>query len=506
MLSMFNPLFRKRFVVWIILLHFVTWAIAKDIYVAQTASGSGDGGSVANASPVTWLNASSSWGSGSGQVNAGDTVHLCGAINSTVLVQGSGTAGHLLTLLFEPNAKLSQPAGTLLQCNGQSYLVIDGGANGVLENTDNGSALANHVAVSGIYAPMCSNLEVKNLTVQDLYVHTSPADSAVDFGAVGGVYLNGFGGNVSVHDCKFQDVCWVLNMSSGITGASGLSIYNNTFTNYDHAIAGLGGALANPANINIYNNQFGSTSNWDTTGNVYHHDGIHIFFPPGTTLSGMNIYGNLFNGNWGVNNTAHLFIEGDYSRVNPSSVSNVAIWNNVFSQSGGNLLNNGFLAGTGSNWRIQNNTFLGAGVRNSGAIFLTVTGLALANNVFTGVTTYVTAASGTTFSAGGTSYNLYAEATPGGNAPWSLSGTGYNSLGAWQLATGQEAQSLVAGHAYLNTDGTLQATSPAVGAGVNLFAYFTTDKTGVSRSTPWDMGAYKYLGPKAPKNLRGTSR
>src|SRR5208282_2757480 len=147
---------------------------------------------------------------------------------------------------------------------------------------------------------------------------------------------------------------------------SGINIYSNNFANYDHAIAGLGDHMSN---VSIYCNHFGSTANWDTgTNNYYHHDGIHIFYGGGSTLSGLQIYNNRFDGDWGNNNTAHIFAEGDFTHANPNSISNVEIYNNVFLQWPGDTLNNGFVCGGGPDWAFYNNTFLGTAVYNSNAI------------------------------------------------------------------------------------------------------------------------------------------
>jgi hypothetical protein len=506
-MRMSNGFYRRLMACWIILTA-GAWTFAKDLYVAQTASGNGDGTKVANAQSAAWFNSAQNWGSGAGQISPGDVVHLCGVIGTTLTVQGSGTSGHAISIVFEPNARLSQAAGTLMYCQSKKYVVIDGGSNGIIENTNNGTTLGNQAATTGIYAPGCSEFEVKNLTVQNLYVHASAADSALDFGASGGIYMNGFGNHVSIHDCIFHDICWVLNMGSGIAGASGLSLYNNSFSNYDHAVAGIGGAMSAPANVNIHDNHFGATANWDTTANTYHHDGIHIYFAPGGSLSGVNIYNNLFDGNWGANNTAHIFVEGDWSRANPNAVSNVKLWNNVFQQYAGNTLNDGFLWGGGPGWAIYNNTFCGARVTNSTAIFLGGTGLAFKNNLFTNVTTFISLWTGASFAAGGLNQNLYAEPWAGGNPPWSAGGSGCATLAQWQSVTAQDSQSTMAAQANLNTDGTLKASSPAVGTGADLSAFFLTDKTGATRTAPWDIGAYKYVptAPAAPKNLRVLSQ
>ena len=44
------------------------------------------------------------------------------------------------------------PTAGCLSTNGQSYILIDGGGTGVVENTANGSGLANQLASNGIVA------------------------------------------------------------------------------------------------------------------------------------------------------------------------------------------------------------------------------------------------------------------------------------------------------------------------------------------------------------------
>src|SRR5215470_16154049 len=91
-------------------------AAANDVYIAQNASGSGDGASCASAKAVSYFNNSNNWSStASGMIIGPDTVvHLCGtftgAAGSTMLTfQGNGTSGHPITLLFENGAVLTAP-------------------------------------------------------------------------------------------------------------------------------------------------------------------------------------------------------------------------------------------------------------------------------------------------------------------------------------------------------------------------------------------------------------
>src|SRR5208337_479058 len=82
---------KSRLVGTFCLLLFSLCLSAKDIYIAQTAQGSANGTSAANAYAVTWFNTAGNWGSGSSQINPGDTVHLCGTITSVLTIQASGT-------------------------------------------------------------------------------------------------------------------------------------------------------------------------------------------------------------------------------------------------------------------------------------------------------------------------------------------------------------------------------------------------------------------------------
>src|ERR1700719_4748051 len=56
----------------------MAFASVTDVFVAQNAQGAGDGSSCVNAKAASFFNASGNWGSGSNQIGAGTTVHLCG--------------------------------------------------------------------------------------------------------------------------------------------------------------------------------------------------------------------------------------------------------------------------------------------------------------------------------------------------------------------------------------------------------------------------------------------
>jgi len=120
-----------------------------NVYIAQSSAGSADGTSCANAYAVTFFNTSGNWGSGSSQIGPGTTVHLCGTFTfsagaTALTFNGSGTSGNPITLLWESGAVLQAPyfsAATFgINGNGASYVVINGGTNGVIQNTANGTS------------------------------------------------------------------------------------------------------------------------------------------------------------------------------------------------------------------------------------------------------------------------------------------------------------------------------------------------------------------------------
>jgi len=502
-----------------------TSARANDIYIAQNAAGVANGSSCANALPVSFFNSSSNWGIGTSQIGPGTAVHLCGTVGTTLVFAGNGASGSPVTLFFEIGAKISTAASDAIHLNGHSWIVIDGngprGTNGILENTANGSGLSNHLSTKAIEGSGASNIEVKNLLIQNFYVHASASDSAVDATLDTCYYANGTKGPVSFHDNQVHDVGWCLEFQGYGTNNT-INVFNNYLYNYDHGITIAVNNTTDSAAVNIYNNHFGTTSNWDTTVNAYHHDGIHIYnnasaWAPGWSF---NVYNNLFDGNWGINNTAHIFTE-----EHPPSLT---LYNNVFLQAAGNMLNNGFVNACGNNCSLYNNTFLGSGVTLSQCINLQVgSNQIFRNNVVTGCNTFVGTQSGATFAAGGLSNNIYAAVGPGGNPPFKYEDNTENNFGNWQSATGQDGSpSLQVSSANLGTTGIPQSSSAVNGAGADLcsttslcasYSALAWDTSAGNSRTPqgrptsgaWTVGAYNYPVssgslPAAPTGLVAT--
>jgi hypothetical protein len=430
------------------------------IYVAQIATGDASGSSPSNRCSIDSINAS--W-----NIHAGDTISLGGTV-SWLDIAGSGSAGNPITLLFESGSKMSRPNGELIYMNNVSNIIVDGGTNGIIENTATGTGMTYSNSVTFIDASGSRDLTFKNLCFQNQYIHTSSADSNPNIAACGGVYANGLGGDNYFISDVFSNVGWCLNIL--VSPPRSMTVSNCAFYRYDH------GVVPSGTNITIINNHFDSTANWDTVANTYHHDPIHYF--GGLSPSSFVIAGNLFTGDLGKNNTAMIYLE--------TSAQNMLAYNNVFLQYPSDYLNNGMLSCGGTNNLVLNNTFAGSGVANS--LGLGIGGSAtVENNVFSGLTTFIYSASGTqTFN-----HNLYAKAVSGGNSPWGTHVANYNSFSAWQAAVG-DANSINTVANVINADGTPTSGSAAVGAGTNLSGIFTTDIKGVARTAIWDIGAYQH--------------
>src|SRR4029077_8600636 len=108
-----------------------------------------------DAHALSWLNSAANWGSSGATVLPGDRVLLVGTFNNSLLIAGSGASGNPVTILFEPGANFTSPCWTdsgAIQLNGQSWITIDGGSNGIIQNTATGTGLAsqnNSIGISG---------------------------------------------------------------------------------------------------------------------------------------------------------------------------------------------------------------------------------------------------------------------------------------------------------------------------------------------------------------------
>ena len=496
-------------------------ASAKDIYLSQ--SGSGSGTSCADTLPASWFNNSANWGSGATQIGPGTTVHLCGtftgAAGSTMLTfQGSGTSGNPITLVFESGARLTAPYWSpngAVNTNGNTWLTINGdatnGRQGVIENTANGSSLTYHQVSRGIFADSCANCVIENVTIANIYVHTSSADSSVPGDQVNGIRFYYNADNLTITNILCHDVTWCA-----VGTANNFTLSNSEIYNVDHGVADARTGSGTLTNINIYSNHFHDYATWDTTSNSYHHDGIHIWANSGAQVSGGRIYNNLFDGDIGANVTAHVYIETVSGSPAGTYTSNISIFNNVFlppatARNYRAIWMDGGAGNPSSNAAYNN--FINTGTNGYDAVRANgQTSVSFENNIIMSAgsgSSDIVLTSGTT--VGTVDYNTYLSNIGGNTFVWASTFTG--SLATWRSLCSCDGHSQLATSIQINatSDGHLLSGSVAVGAGTNLTRLGITaldfDKAGNPRpaSGVWADGAFNAPGgPNPPTNLQVT--
>ena len=473
--------------------------------MAQSAAGSGNGSSCANAKAYSW-----NWSG----VTAGDTVWVCGTISGQLpAITTSGTSGNPVTLKFCSGAsdcgagttgKFSAPyipqanGAFFIQCWGAQYVVIDGNGVGIIEATNNGTQLAYQYGGSGVYNS-CSNVEIKNLTIQNLFVHVFNVSGGSN-GTIGIYNLNG--NNVKVHDNTVIDSSsGILFVNGGSTTLTGLEMYNNTTK---HTCWGMGtGTTAVTGSYidgaKIHDNEIEVTGNWMTSGGTdCHNNGFYNWSSgTGTTfgVTNMQIYNN--------------YVHGSFSSPGGSYASTAGIGFDGYGiQSGLEVYNNLLVAGP--YWAAMNGLI---SISHDGAVPAQIYNNTIAdysnqvpcinmdgsdtvkNNICMNAWTGIYFTNGHTPTS---DYNDFynctyvAESNSGGSLYAS-----YTRLSDWQSYSGGDAHSITTNPA-LNSDYTEQSSSPTGGAGANLTSLGITalnsDKAGVARpsSGAWDIGAYQY--------------
>lgn len=494
---------------------------AKDLYVAQNSSRTTGGSSCSSALSVAWFNNTASWGSGSNQISAGTTVHLCGTFTGTpdeqlLKVRGSGKSGSPVTIKFESGANLTAPYWSglgAIYMNGASYITVDGGTNGIIQNTENGTGRKYQQQSRAVYAPGCTNCTVQNLNIENIYVRTSSADLAISAAGVSCIYLVN-SNNFTINNVTCHDVAWAINGAG-----NNFTLEHSNIYNIDHGLA-FGPAHA-ASNISIHDNHIHDYANWDSTGDKYHHDGLHLWGQRGGSVSNGSIYNNLFDGDSGVNVTADIYLQ--------DSISHIAVYNNVFivpSNRTNNVLwfaagSTNLPGGPATGNSAHNNSIQDGGQRQGSAMNVeSQLDFTATNNVLIGGSSDIGVYGGGSLSSTGINYNVYQDlfADYGDTNTFTWQGTIHHDLTSWQKTCHCDSQSKLVRSAQMNLGavGSLSAGSAAIGAGTNLteaakgiLAPLATDKLGNARpaSGPWDAGAYiggATVAPPAPSGATVT--
>ncbi len=508
-------------------------AKANDVYISQ--NGGGNGSSCSSPLVYTYFNTSSNWTSGTPtgvQIGPGTTVHLCGTITNSLAFQGSGNSTASVTLHFEAGAQMSSPAfiSQAINTSGESYIVIDGGTpcgpntacsanlsgTGIIQNTANGTSLANQIGTAAINVGQGScgqNIEIKNLIMENIYVRTSQSDESAGATTSAGITGYDCGNNMLVHD---NTASWSrADIYLGSATSSNWKIYNNVVRHATWGIAAFAsGSTTILSNLIVYGNDIDIGSDWDDPSYLFHLDGLFIYGQGSTGyVNGAYVYNNYFHGNWGSNGTSAAQTGQAYINQN---LQNFYIFNNIFDISAGGGAANGNLAIGYSdvNFLIVNNTFLGAGGTLSGCCAIGDagggdTGITVENNIEAHID------SGVNFS------HATQPATVNYNDNYDITGTGENgawcnptlgcttSFSAWQSA-GNDTYGVYA-DPILNASYLPQPGSAAIHLGTNLYSVCSGqpnpglgalcyDAAGYPRPATgnWDAGAYNDPPSSAP--------
>jgi hypothetical protein len=506
-------------------------AQASNVYI--TPDGGGSGVCTNNTHPPSWFNNSGNWGNGSTQIGPGTVVHLCGSFtdstaNDTLLTfQGSGTPGHPVTLLFESGATLTNTSywndysGAIVS-DGKTNITVDGGTNGLIQNTGNGSALPNKHDTKGLEIRNCSaNCVIKNLHVDNLYVHIpgtsssqrgedGPGPNAIATGIECVTCSNSIiGPGNEAHD-DFVGIAFDWGNSLITNG----EVYGNTVSrnNWGVLAAGVSGGVNG---LKIHDNDISDAFPWDDWADGNHHNGIFVFeVGAGSTISNLQQYNNYIHGDMGDIctgglNHATAFIFNDYNGgtwVAPLLFNNVLVNTNPNCGPANGMLTVISNSGSGG---IYNNTFTGRGA----AINLNGTFL-IKNNIFTKTDIGITNLNGTIAAS---DYNLFFGLTGANQAPGAVmvdhnsSIKFFSNVAQWMTSSGFDSHASIANP---NLTGSFQLGSGSGAAGgTNLsslgIAALNVDRAGNPRpsSGSWDRGAYQVgsatgsNAPNPPTNL-----
>lgn len=483
------------------------------IFVAQQARGSRTGASCPDARAVAWLDRPAAWKPGRGHIRPGATVALCGTISSPLRILGGGGVGSPITIYWEPGATLSSPdwdGGPAIDTKGHGYLTFDGGVNGSIQATEEGTGLADQgVASQGIFALGCTGCMFENLTIENLYRHTSPADTSVDQTMDDGIVFSG--SNIKIAHDIIHDVGWAL-FSRWSNGDRGTRIYDNDIFRVDHGFAATASGTVGP--MYFYDNHVHGFANWDASssgsGLPYHHDGLHCFGPEGgppPTYTGFYIYDNRFDGRVGRRApTAQIFMEGGSGpNATPcaSGSSRIAIFNNVIGSSDYDTSNT-YLETVLGGADVYNNTIIGASktenVGGCGGDDYTQPGseIRFQNNLLSTCDILMAQSVPGVFATGSPDYNVYAN---GGVNAFACDGRffSFRRFRRWRACVHRDRHSRRVENAKLNDWGVPLPGSVAIGSGLNLtflckgpLVPLCTDIVGRRRARrgPWNVGAY----------------
>lgn len=529
---------------------------ASNVFVTPsgTATGNCPAGtaSAPNLTP-SGFNTSSNWGTGTGKIGAGTTVLICGtfsqpASSGTLLTfQAGGSSGNPVILTFDTNTNITAPSWTAsaISGNGQSYITVDGGTNGIIQATLNGTSgqacpggtCAHQDDNGGCFSDQYSsngNITVKNLACANLYVRSCPSGQEASCGDTNGQNTTCFslqeGSNLTYqhnicHDARNGEVIG----TSSTNNYSNHTIASNTIYHTCDAIIWAGNQSTGQTmtNLNVSGNVISDGYLWAITGNSCHGDGMHIWQNNRAPVSGMVISDNFIYGNWGDSINAFIFVEGCANSCSGGSTDWVSpmIFNNILeddttvSHSGNGMISISY----DDSGHIVNNTING----NTQVNLYVSTNETVQNNIFlNGFLTQLHTSSGTTLTSW--DYNTYYQMNGWDGNAGTFSGwktdcscDSHSTSGTNPSLTASVTSLPVSSPAAANyepTSGSATITKQGQDLTSLSIGSLDSDFAGVSRpsgtcssqgsSSCWDIGAYAFNsggGVAPPTNLAATA-
>ncbi len=293
------------------------------IYIANESLGSNNGSNCENAHGKEWFNDAGNWSGNydlnDGLIGPGDTVHLCGEFTFPVreiglTVQGSGTQGNPITILFEEDAKLSSPCfeadpngpnGGAIYIENKNYIIIDGDNTGIIENTETGTNLPYYrinitertiTGSAGIHIQDSSNIDVKNMKIINMYVPDPNFIPPSHPERRGQVPKDTYTAPIIFRDSNYLSIynntfeVGGLGIWLGLANNTGIDIHHNSFTGFGVAIFGGTWTYKEGDNLLMHHNIITDTTGWG------YNDGIKLFAPGGyytEITKGVKIYNNI---------------------------------------------------------------------------------------------------------------------------------------------------------------------------------------------------------------------
>lgn len=435
-------------------------------------------------------------------------------ISSAITAASPGDIINVHTGTYIENLNINK-SGLTLQNNAGDTPVLSGKIEGNASNNTvidgleiTGWAVLGTLNVHGIHFYGATGVTVKNCKIHAYTLPSLnyPTDTNYDINdSYSGIYIRAskqvLVSNNIIHNCN-KGINLSAQDSTDATYANGTIIQNNTI--YDNPIDGIDilGMYYTVSGNNVYNNI-------DQAWTANHPDGIQLIASVDgayTSVQHAKIFNNTFR-----NHTQNIFVEGQASLNN---TEDIYVYNNVSYTDSGTIngvnldttITANIVISKANQVYVYNNTIgraRGVGIRVANC---TTGSIHVKNNIISNsnasgdMAVYEDVAGD--IADGELNYNLYNMAS-GNIISWG--GTRYYTLASFKAAQPAQEVNGVSADPMLNSfpTPTLQPSSPAILAGVNLSTIFTTDKNGMTRPaspSPWDMGAYQFdtIIPNAP--------